>query len=545
MSSTDIPLHLEVSNRHTPVRKHHATTSSVLDGKRKRSNSQSNVVQIPTTVTTSQKKQPPKRGQFQSIVTLIPLNDTFTKKQLSVPYYPDTRKLGRPAGAKIKPDTTNGYFDSRVLSRNHAAMFMDPSTGKLMLKDLGSSNGTYVNEERIGTEPVEIKIGDIIYLGFNIQVDTNHKQITARVENINVISNFLQPPEGSYKSDTVEGKYIDFVQDIYNKVQGSNSKHTYGTKSEERLLFDSALYGDINPSIEDDLLGLYTKTSTGIFNNSHITSTGNMESLINVLSVNFAKVKQQNCTLATIEQFLINYQANVNDLNSSYLNQELKKGISTVEEQVSNEKKISQRLKDELKEYKEQSAGKVENLTRRLKDLEDEKKSLHNEMKTLYSTFINKEQKSINEDNADDFNFDIISPQREESQDKNGSFEKENSTQSQSPSENGSTDLPSNENHSIGLQNDFRQCQLQSRDSRGKNSNALTPPVSDNEENRNENRESSDSTELADSDTNTIGSKSKLERGTRPDDVNNIKSQSLALGISIVLLVFIFQKLSN
>ena len=95
----------------------------------------------------------PKRNPAVYFVTLSSLNDTFVKKHLLVPYYPETRKLGRPAGAKIKPDSTNGYFDLRVLSRSHAAMYMD-ATGKLMLKDLGLSNGPYVYDERFGSEPV-------------------------------------------------------------------------------------------------------------------------------------------------------------------------------------------------------------------------------------------------------------------------------------------------------------------------------------------------------------------------------------------------------
>ena len=56
----------------------------------------------------------------------LPLNDTFIKKHLPVATYPETTKLGRPTGTKFKPDVTNGYFDSRVLSRNHAQFILIP-----------------------------------------------------------------------------------------------------------------------------------------------------------------------------------------------------------------------------------------------------------------------------------------------------------------------------------------------------------------------------------------------------------------------------------
>lgn len=169
---------------------------------RKRSDSKSQVVNYPMKTRTqrdnmettsyfysSASSHPRKRAQMQYYVTLIPLNDTFIEKHLPVAIFPETTKLGRPTGTKHKPDVTNGYFDSRVLSRNHAQIYIDPTTGKLMLQDLGSSNGTYLNDSRLDNEPTEVKIGDIICLGFNVQAESTHKQISLRIDNINVIAN--------------------------------------------------------------------------------------------------------------------------------------------------------------------------------------------------------------------------------------------------------------------------------------------------------------------------------------------------------------------
>src|SRR5699024_5485155 len=95
-------------------------------------------------------------------------------------------------GTRHKPDVTNGYFDLRVLSRNHAQIYIDGASGKLMLQDLGSSNGTYLNDFRLGADPVEIKIGDLVCLGFNVQLELTHKQISLRVDNILMVRNDYQ-----------------------------------------------------------------------------------------------------------------------------------------------------------------------------------------------------------------------------------------------------------------------------------------------------------------------------------------------------------------
>ncbi|RLV88623.1 Factor arrest protein 10 [Meyerozyma sp. JA9] len=234
----------------------------------------------------------PPRKPAVYFVTLSSLNDTFVKKHLSVPYYPETRKLGRPAGAKIKPDATNGYFDSRVLSRSHAAMYMDAS-GKLMLKDLGSSNGTYVNDERIGSEPVEIHIGDNIHLGFNIQADTNHKQISARVDNVSVMSNFLS-------SSVPEVGQYTYVQNVLDKLRGKEPS--------EAVTVDSPLFADMGTVEAPANAGA---ENVGMYKNSNLVTAPAVSAAARTLAVAVATLKQHNNTLLSVEQFLTKYKENV------------------------------------------------------------------------------------------------------------------------------------------------------------------------------------------------------------------------------------------
>ncbi|KAI9315114.1 SMAD/FHA domain-containing protein, partial [Dichotomocladium elegans] len=65
----------------------------------------------------------------------------------------------------------NGYFDSKVLSRTHAEIWNDH--GKVFIKDVKSSNGTFVNGQRLSDEneesgPMELKMSDQLEFGIDI-----------------------------------------------------------------------------------------------------------------------------------------------------------------------------------------------------------------------------------------------------------------------------------------------------------------------------------------------------------------------------------------
>lgn len=387
MTNTYLPIHLDVqkSNTKTQTNQKNVTSNNEV-ASRRRSNSQSQVVSTPSTES-SLKEKPNKRNQILYFVTLTPLNDTFVKKHLLVPYFPETRKLGRPAGSKVKPDITNGFFDSRVLSRSHAAMFIDLNSGQLMLKDLGSSNGTYVNEERIGTDPVEIKIGDIIYLGFNIQADTNHKQISAKVENINVMQNFYSPsampPSFSFKNlsmDTPEFKHYNFIQDLISKVPNSNK--TTKTK-EQHLTFENALFGDINPNIEDSLLGLSSNENCGIFNNAQVTNASSLDNAIKTLMINLSKIKQQNNALATLEEFVIDYQSRLNERNSNYLSRQFETKLKSVRDELTKEKNLTRETQEKHESYETEMTQLLDKLRKEVLNLNTEKSTLNEKIDQL------------------------------------------------------------------------------------------------------------------------------------------------------------------
>lgn len=62
---------------------------------------------------------------------LYPLNDSFIPKHISL-VGPQRVKIGRQTNAKTVPAERNGYFDSKVLSRQHAEVWEE--NGKVSLR---------------------------------------------------------------------------------------------------------------------------------------------------------------------------------------------------------------------------------------------------------------------------------------------------------------------------------------------------------------------------------------------------------------------------
>ncbi|KAI9091138.1 hypothetical protein DFS34DRAFT_635955 [Phlyctochytrium arcticum] len=98
-------------------------------------------------------------------------NETFSTKSLDLF---ETIKIGRKVTPKSGPEATNGIFDSKVLSRNHAEIWY--ADGKVWIKDVKSSNGTFVNGKRLSdegneSEPVELPSGARLEFG----IDINHE----------------------------------------------------------------------------------------------------------------------------------------------------------------------------------------------------------------------------------------------------------------------------------------------------------------------------------------------------------------------------------
>lgn len=123
---------------------------------------------------------PPSLSSMPSalaIFTCRPNSHPFQERHV---YLDEPIKIGRSV-ARCRPAQNNATFDCKVLSRNHALVWFDHKTGKFYLQDTKSSNGTFINSQRLsrGSEespPCEILSGDIIQFG--VDVTENTRKVT-------------------------------------------------------------------------------------------------------------------------------------------------------------------------------------------------------------------------------------------------------------------------------------------------------------------------------------------------------------------------------
>lgn len=157
------------------------------------------VAQNPNQSTTNGSKMATQAStqETPALLILLPMNGTFERKQINVPLFPEMLRVGRQTNAKTIPTATNGYFDSKVLSRQHAEVWADRG-GKIWIRDVKSSNGTFVNGVRLSpesrdSEPHELRENDMLELGIDIvsedQKSIVHHKVSAKIEHAGLPTN--------------------------------------------------------------------------------------------------------------------------------------------------------------------------------------------------------------------------------------------------------------------------------------------------------------------------------------------------------------------
>lgn len=178
----------------------------------------------------------------QPVLHLLSLNGTFERKTIAVPFYPDSLRIGRQTNQKTIPTPANGFFDSKVLSRQHAEIWAD-RMGKIFIRDVKSSNGTFVNGTRLSqenreSEPHELQTADHLELGIDIvsedQKTVVHHKVAAKVEHAGFVSpssnvldmNFgdLDPANGGAMLATPQGAMPFRGRQGSNASMASNSR---------------------------------------------------------------------------------------------------------------------------------------------------------------------------------------------------------------------------------------------------------------------------------------------------------------------------------
>ncbi|KAI8081823.1 SMAD/FHA domain-containing protein [Gilbertella persicaria] len=110
-----------------------------------------------------------RKGSTMTVI-LEPHNSSFQTRTLELKDKAKVR-IGRQTSSKTLPSAFNGYFDSKVLSRQHAEIWCERSS--VFIKDVKSSNGTFVNGQRLSneceeSEPKELYHQDQVEFGIDI-----------------------------------------------------------------------------------------------------------------------------------------------------------------------------------------------------------------------------------------------------------------------------------------------------------------------------------------------------------------------------------------
>lgn len=111
--------------------------------------------------------------ELRAQVTLIPLGiDNDVTRQITLGTN-QTIIIGRSSKRGLKnrlPQQDNGWFDSRVMSRDHAELLTEPGKVILNINDLGSTHGTWLNNNRlIFGEATPLLSGDILRFGVDVE----------------------------------------------------------------------------------------------------------------------------------------------------------------------------------------------------------------------------------------------------------------------------------------------------------------------------------------------------------------------------------------
>lgn len=285
------------------------------------------------------------RDQYTYIIRLSSLNETFDRKTLTIPVHPEALKLGRPNSSQKAPNIDNGYFDSKVISREQAELYV--KNDQIYLRDKNSSNGTFLNTKKIVQEEV-IKENDVIDLG--IDIDSNqtkhqhHRKISCKVESIYIVplNNGVSLPQ------------------ILNNLNSQDKEE----KQKEVSAFDAAFFGDVNSDLDDLALGMNHDFLSGIFVNNNIGTSSNLTKSVKILMNQLHQEKLNNIKLQSVERFLENYK---NELSK---NEQTAK-IRQLKKDYSEQKKLNEAAQQQISQFQKKLTMIQEQMEKREKHLSE------------------------------------------------------------------------------------------------------------------------------------------------------------------------------
>lgn len=121
--------------------------------------------------------------------------------------------IGRSEDAHLRPS-------SDLISRQHCAIKID--NGRVTVEDLGSRNGTFVNEQQLA-EPYVVKVGDVLRVGrLQFEMIVDHVQPGIKKPKVNMVSEAAARSASDVKDENIDESITDWLaQSPENQAQST------------------------------------------------------------------------------------------------------------------------------------------------------------------------------------------------------------------------------------------------------------------------------------------------------------------------------------
>ena len=281
-------------------------------------------------------------------------------------------------------------INNNTVSKDHAILEFDEDFN-CIIKDLNSSNGTYVNGQKLKTIPLKLRTGDKIKFGkcdieyifesSNILNDTKTEQeITMKLsENLNEKNEQKDEISRTETNNIIKDGKISLVNE--NELSYPKMNHFQNNKN---IIYSFGNSNGMNYNSEQNLTNQninnkFNSKNQPIFENNKINN--NEDDIVEQYTNNSNVYNQNN---PNINNYIKN---NENDNNNQF--EQLEKKIATLEKE-----------KEEIKEQFNEKSNKLKKLNNLFDELNEEYSKLNSKYNSLmsYSTDIQKKLDKANEE---------------------------------------------------------------------------------------------------------------------------------------------------
>ena len=281
-------------------------------------------------------------------------------------------------------------INNNTVSKDHAILEFDEDFN-CIIKDLNSSNGTYVNGQKLKTIPLKLRTGDKIKFGkcdieyifesSNMLNDTKTEQeITMKLsENLNEKNEQKDEISRTETNNIIKDGKISLVNE--NELSYPKMNHFQNNKN---IIYSFGNSNGMNYNSEQNLTNQninnkFNSKNQPIFENNKINN--NEDDIVEQYTNNSNVYNQNN---PNINNYIKN---NENDNNNQF--EQLEKKIATLEKE-----------KEEIKEQFNEKSNKLKKLNNLFDELNEEYSKLNSKYNSLmsYSTDIQKKLDKANEE---------------------------------------------------------------------------------------------------------------------------------------------------